>query len=232
MGKENLVFLPTYNEEQNIGGTLEKIKSVISKRTTDVVVFDDCSVDDTVRIAKDMGIKVITSKRNSGNGSVTKRAFAYALKSGYKNLVKLDADGQHLPSFIPRVLSLLETGASEFVICSRYHPSSERFSEPPNGRRLVNIMITEAVNKLTDSNLTDVSSGFCGYTANLIRKMRVRTKRYGAPVEMVIRARMMGHHITELPHPVIYLEGNNPIRIDQYIEVFSSLKDEIKEFDF
>lgn len=232
MRKENLVFLPTYNEAQNIGDILEKIKYVINKRTTDIVVFDDCSLDDTVKIAKGMRIKVVTSKRNSGNGSVTKRAFTYALKFGYKNVVKLDADGQHLPSFIPRVLSLLETGTSEFVICSRYHPSSERFSEPPKGRRLVNIMITAAVNKLTGSNLTDVSSGFCGYTTNLLRRIRVRTKRYGAPVEVVIRAKMRGYHITELPHPVIYSKSNNPIRIDQYIEVFSSLKDEIKEFDF
>lgn len=227
-----MVFLPTYNEEQNIGNTLGKIKSVINKRTTDVVVFDDCSIDNTAKIARDVGFEVITSKRNLGNGSVTKRAFTYALRLGYENVVKIDADGQHLPSFIPRVLSLLDSGASEFVICSRYHPSSERINEPPEGRRLVNIMITEAVNKLTDSNLTDVSSGFCGYTTKLLRRIRVKTKRYGAPVEIVIRARMLGYHITELPHPVIYLKSNNLIRIDQYIEIFSSLKDELKEFYF
>ena len=232
MEKENLVFLPTYNEEENLKEALEGVRSFTDENAVDILVVDDGSTDRTVSVAKDLGVKVLATKKNYGNGYTSKRGFDYAIARGYLNVVKLDADGQHAPSFIPRVLELLRSGISEFIICSRYHPLSRRISEPPDKRRIVNIMITEAVNKLTNSNLTDVSSGFCGYTANLLKSLEVKTRKYGAPIEMVIRARMLSYQIFELPHPVIYKKPFNPIRVDQYIELFSSLKDELKFFNF
>lgn len=228
--KENLVFIPTYNEEENIAETLDKVLGSVNRSTTEVLVVDDGSPDNTKGVVKSVsGVKLIGAQKNNGNGFVTRKGFDYAIKHGFKNVVKLDADGQHDPMYIKKVLDILDSGMSEFVVCSRYHPLSKRINEPPDDRRIVNIMITEAVNKLTHSNLTDVSSGFCGYSTNLLKKLEVKTKRYGAPLEIIIRARMLGYYVMELPHPVIYRKAVNPIRVDQYIEIFTSLKNELKE---
>lgn len=228
MVKNELIFIPSFNEAEQIGTVINDIKKYTDQKTVDVLVIDDGSTDATAVVAEEQGAIVLKNPENQGNGSTTRRGFEFAISKNYKFIIKIDADGQHEASYIPKVFDVLRSNLAEFVICSRYHPLSKRANEPPDKRRIVNIMITEAINKLTDSNLTDVSSGFCGYSCDLLKKIQIKTERYGAPIEVVVRARLLGYEIFELPHPVIYKKSQNPIRIEEYVDMFATLKNELK----
>ena len=116
-----LVFVPTYNEKQNISDLFYKIIKI--SPAYDVLIIDDNSTDGTKEslqklIATHTCLTVIHRPRKMGVGSAHRAAMVYALKTGYEELVTMDADFSHSPSTIPQMLEKLKT--SDFVIGSRY----------------------------------------------------------------------------------------------------------------
>ena len=102
---EVTVILPAYNEAKNLEELLPKVFQVLSGNNVEIIVVDDASQDNTSEVAKKYGAKVIRNPYNMGNGASIKRGIREA-----KNeiLVLMDADGQHLPSEIPKLLGGLD----------------------------------------------------------------------------------------------------------------------------
>src|SRR6478735_1531827 len=101
-----LVIVPAWNEEQNVGTTVREI--LATGRDYDVAVVDDGSMDATAAVAREAGAIVLSLPFNLGVGGAMRTGFTYAKRMGYERAIQVDADGQHDPQDIARVLEGLE----------------------------------------------------------------------------------------------------------------------------
>ena len=120
-----LIIIPAYNEEKTIGRLLERLKEPDIAGVCDVVVLNDSSSDDTVRVVSDMGIRVISYVYHLGYGSGLQLGYRYAYDHGYDYVIQMDADGQHDACNIPEIYRALtvedENGVRpDLVLGSRF----------------------------------------------------------------------------------------------------------------
>jgi len=113
-----IVVIPALNEASRIGGVIAGVRRVAGD--IDVVVIDDGSEDDTAERARGAGATVLSHPFNLGYGAALQTGYKHALRSGYTHLAQLDADGQHDPADVPRLLEPLRRGDADVVIGSRF----------------------------------------------------------------------------------------------------------------
>ena len=118
-----LVIIPAHNEEDNIVHTIKEIKEKASY--VDILVVNDGSSDRTSEIAMNNGVKVANQPFNMGIGAAVQTGFKIASEEGYDIAIQIDADGQHNPSYIPKLCEPILRGDADIVIGSRYKEKSE-----------------------------------------------------------------------------------------------------------
>ena len=124
MKKKILVFIPVYNEEENIYYIVESIFNKFKKKT-DIFFIDDNSQDNTKKNIKYLQAKyknIFLKIRDSklGIGSAHKNAFIWAKKRGYNYLITMDCDGTHDPIYLNRMLEVMRKNNSHIVISNRF----------------------------------------------------------------------------------------------------------------
>jgi glycosyltransferase involved in cell wall biosynthesis len=158
VSRDGLVaIVPAWNEAEVIGIVVGEIKRVRSD--IEVVVVDDASQDDTAEVAEEHGATVLRLPFNVGIGGAVQTGFRYALEQGYARAVRLDGDGQHDASQIPRILAPIEDGTADLVIGSRFVDPGGTY-RPPFGRRMGIRVFARLVSLLGGQRVTDTTSGF------------------------------------------------------------------------
>ena len=158
MTRQRLVaIVPAWNESGAIGKVVDEIKEFDS--AIDVVVIDDCSSDDTAEVAESHGATVLRLPFNVGIGGAVQTGFRYAVEHGYEVAVRLDGDGQHAASEIPKILEPVRAGAADLVIGSRFVDPSGVY-RPPFARRVGIGLFARLVSILGGQRVTDTTSGF------------------------------------------------------------------------
>lgn len=147
-----LAIIPAWQEEKSIAGVIAGVRRYIS----DVLVVDDCSTDCTGEVARATGAYVVRHPINLGYGAAVLTGFLFAERQGYKQVVYLDADGQHDPADIPTLLAGLESG--DICIGSRF--MGESGYKMPVLRQLGNQFFSKIAQKLAGCTITDCTSGF------------------------------------------------------------------------
>lgn len=204
--KKALVIIPVYNEEKRLGSVLEQIPKKVLDIKVDILVVNDGSTDKSEKIARENATRVVSHKERLGYGRSVRDGFSYAFENGYNYVVKLDGDGQHDPRRIKTVIKILDRGDTDYVLSSRYLRIIDRKSKPPLERRLVNIMATGAINKITGLNLSEVFCGFFGLKTDIIPSLKLKTDHYGLELEMILKAHFGGYRLLEIPHSLIYFQ--------------------------
>ncbi len=203
MSETFLTALPVYNEAAHVRDVLAEVR----RYSTEVLVVDDGSTDETPRIlAECEGVRVVRHAQNSGYGAALKTAFDYALREGFEVLVTIDCDGQHAPQRIPRFVEACEEDDVDIVSGSRYLRPFAGDSQPPEARRRVNRRITDELNRLLDLELTDAFCGFKAYRTPGLAKLQITEPGYAMPLQVWVQAAHAGLRIKEAPVPLIYLE--------------------------
>ncbi len=216
--KKPIIMFTAYNDAETLPALIRAVRDHTHTSAT-VLVVNDGSTDDTVHTVTDLDCEAIHLEPNQGVGAAYKAGFEHILTSGeFTHVIKIDADGQHQPRFIPQILSYLYGGA-DIVTCSRFHPHSHQ-----NGtmldRVMLNSMFTRELRAVTGWNITDARTGFFGLPTALLKDImpRLITKRYGVPMEVLLRLwriRPNAQHI-EIPHPALYRDHGNTRRAEQY----------------
>ena len=152
-----VAVVPAWNEAGAIDGVVEEIKGVDPE--IDVVVVDDASTDDTAAVAEAGGAVVLRLPFNVGIGGAVQTGLRYALAEGYELAVRLDGDGQHDASEIPKILAPVEAGAADLVIGSRFVDAGGSY-RPPFARRMGIRVFARLVSLLGGQRVTDTTSGF------------------------------------------------------------------------
>jgi hypothetical protein len=152
-----VAIVPAYREEDAIAGVVEEIRAF--DPTIDVVVIDDGSPDGTAAAAARAGANVVRLPFNLGIGAAVQTGFRFALEHGYDTAVRLDGDGQHDPTELPKLFAALEPGEVDVVTGSRFL-GGEGDYRPPLARRLGITWFARLVSLLTRQKVTDTTSGF------------------------------------------------------------------------
>ena len=198
-----LVVLPTYNESDNIGHVLHRIRAALPDAT--VLVVDDGSPDGTADAAEVLGkelgnVEVMRREAKSGLGSAYRAGFRWGLDRGFDACIEIDADLSHEPEALPSLVGPVSGGA-ELVIGSRYVPGGVI----PNWawhRRLLSRGGNIYASALLGLGVADATAGFRCYAASLLRRIdldQVRAEGYGFQIEMTYAAKRAGARILEVP---------------------------------
>ena len=152
-----VAVVPAWNEAAAIGSVVDEIKRVAP--AIDVVVVDDASTDETAAVAEGRGAVVLRLPFNVGIGGAVQTGLRYALQEGYGLAVRLDGDGQHDATEIPKILAPVQAGAADLVIGSRFVDANGSY-RPPLARRLGIRVFARLVSLLGGQRVTDTTSGF------------------------------------------------------------------------
>ncbi len=210
-----LTALPVFNECDHVAGVLDQVL----RHTPDVLVVDDGSTDGTSELLADRmaargDITVIHHKTNRGYGAALATAFAATLTpwsdgGHWDGLVTIDCDGQHQPQLIPHFITAVGDPAdppADIVSGSRYLKAFPGDSQPPVGRRRINMTITAEINQRFGLTLTDAFCGFKAYSRRALASLTVTETGYAMPLEVWVLAARAGLSIVEMPVPLVYLD--------------------------
>nr|AIE96623.1 glycosyl transferase family protein [uncultured marine thaumarchaeote AD1000_82_B05] len=213
------IGIPAYNEEKNIAKIITKLKKI----TDSIIVCDDGSSDMTSEIAKNLGVIVISHKKNMGYGAAIRTIFEKSAEIDSDILVTFDADGQHRIEDVSRVLHPLENNEADIVIGSRFLGKQ---SNVPNYRKLGIKVITQVTNSSIKTKLTDSQSGFRAYSKQVLSKISLSEVGMGISTEILIKASSEGLRITEVPITILYsgdTSTHNPVSHGTSV-LFSTIK--------
>lgn len=147
MSDKIALFVPVYNEAETLPDVLSRIPQNIRGIPVDIVVADDCSIDDSVAIARKFTSHVVSSKENLGVGAITRKGLCYISdRREYGKVIKLDGDGQHDVNKIILVEAALDK--HRVVVCSRFHPESDQTNTPVD-RILLNLVFAGILRRIT-----------------------------------------------------------------------------------
>ncbi len=198
-----LVCVPTFNEKDNLGSTLERLR--VACPEVDVLVIDDASPDGTGDLADavaagDPHVHVLHRTGKSGLGSAYVTGFGWGLERGYDILVEMDADGSHQPEELPRLLEAFGSGA-DVVLGSRWVPGGVLHNWP-RSRLLLSRGGNAYVRLVLGLPLRDATGGYRAYRAQVLAKLaldEVASQGYCFQVDLVWRAWEAGFTVVEVP---------------------------------
>jgi glycosyltransferase involved in cell wall biosynthesis len=187
--------IPAFNEEK----TIARIVLGAQKHVHVVVVCDDGSTDLTGEIADRLGAVVVRHERNEGYGAAVQSLIRRARELKADVLVTLDADGQHDPSEIPKLLKPIEDGVAEVVLGSRFMDKAGTADMPVHRQFGVKV-ITTLANGSGKNGVTDAQSGFRAYSKRAMERLGVISEDgMGASIEVLREIQKSGLKIYEVP---------------------------------
>jgi hypothetical protein len=197
---ETLVFVPAWNEEQNLPGVLDELAGGLPE--ADVLVVDDGSTDGTARVAAEHGATVESFGENRGLAFGIAAGYAYAAAHGYAFCGRVDADGQHPVAELERLLARVRSGECDVAVGSRFvHGDGfEPYRYKPSPARVLGTsLLRRAMRVALGRPFHDATSGM--YAVNA-KAMPILALPYdsGAPeVESLLRLREAGLRVSEVP---------------------------------
>lgn len=152
-----MIIIPAFNEENSVAAVVSSVRAILNN--AEIVVIDDGSSDGTVFAASAAGAVVLKHPFNMGIGASFQTGCLFARDSKRDIIVRIDADGQHDPSYIPDLIAPIENGAADISIGSRFLGASDYKSSIP---RIAGIkLISFVLSVISGQKVTDATSGFC-----------------------------------------------------------------------
>lgn len=211
MKKMVAVVMPAYNEANAIQAVIRSIPKSFDidgvKLSTVVIVVNDCSSDETARLAKEAGSHVVNHFINLGAGGATRTGMHYAQSEvdGLRYVVTIDSDGQHSARDIKNILSHAIKNNSKFIVGSRLHSGNK--DSMPAHRQLGNIGLSLISRMLFGIKTKDTQSGLRLIDAEVLPYVSSYTiDRYGFCTEMLWLANKARVTVEETPISVVYTE--------------------------
>ncbi len=198
--------MPAFNEAKYIGSIILQAR----RYADEVVVVDDGSTDATASIARLAGATVVKHEQNEGYGIGIQNLLSEAKKRDAAILVVLDADSQHNPDEIPRLVAGI-TGGADVVIGSREMQSNKI----PGYRRIGQRILARMTGIASRKRISDTESGFRAYSRKAIATLELKESGQAICSEIISEAATKGLNITEVPISVTYTgDGStfNPVQ--------------------
>jgi glycosyltransferase involved in cell wall biosynthesis len=193
-----IIVLPAYNAAR----TLEKTYADIPKeKVSKIILVDDVSQDQTVEVARALGLSVVIHIQNRGYGGNQKTCYIEALREGADVVVMLHPDHQYDSKLVPELVEPILSGQSDMVLGSRILNGRALEGGMPFWKYLANRMLTIAENRIYRTDLTDCHSGFRAYSRKLLITVPflLNSDDFVFDSQMIAQAVYMGFKISEIP---------------------------------
>lgn len=168
MTPKTLIMIPAFNEEKTVGEIVKSTKALYPDY--EVLVIDDGSNDKTIEKAQEAGASVASLPFHCGGSSAVLTGYRIAALYDFDYTVKIDADGQHKPEEIPRLLTPLIQGQADITVGSRYLTleNNNHDSIVRDGGRVFSSTLLSSLGKI---QVTDITSGMRGWTRKAIQTL-------------------------------------------------------------
>ncbi len=198
-----LVVIPTYNEADNIGEAIARVRAAVPE--AEVLVVDDNSPDGTAELvaaaaADDDHLHVLRRPGKAGLGAAYRAGFAWGADAGFEVMVEMDADLSHDPAALPSILAGIDAGA-DLVIGSRYVPGGS-IPDWAWHRKALSRWANRYASAMLRLRVADTTAGYRAYRQSMLARIDLPTVRadgYGFQIEMTRRVAHAGGTITETP---------------------------------
>lgn len=195
------VLIPTYNNHT----TLKRVLEDVLKYTTNIMVVNDGSTDNTATILSTYkNLLVINLPVNKGKGNALKTGFLEAQKQGYAYAISMDSDGQHFPDDLHVFLEALEnnTGKEEEILII----GSRKMDDPsvPDKSSIGNRLSSFWYWVETGVRLQDTQCGYRLYPLRAVNDLKLYTSRFELEIEVIVKAAWNGVQVKNIPVKVLY----------------------------
>lgn len=212
------IVMPAYNAEC----TLEQTFRDIPEESVDhIILTDDASSDNTVALAKQLGIQVLEHKHNRGYGANQKTCYDEALRQEADIVVMIHPDYQYDPRTIPFAIGFLTLGICDVIIGSRVRTRRETLqSGMPVYKYISNRILTIIENMVLGQNLGDFHSGFRVYTRQVLEtiKYHENSDDFVFDSEFLAQTVFHGFRIGDIPIPCRYFEEASSINFQRSLK--------------
>jgi hypothetical protein len=190
-----LVCIPAFEEADNLPAVLAEIPKQMGGLPTHVLVIDDGSRDNTAAVAAANGAHVVTHPVNSGQGAALQTGYLVAERLGVEVVVTIDADGQHDPAEMGRLVEPIVEDQADFVVGSRRGGGYDGESRARNAGIT---LYTRLINLLGGTEVSDVANGYRAIRASRLSEIAFTEDQFHNP-ELLLGAARAGLRVVEVP---------------------------------
>mgnify|MGYP003967273963 FL=1 len=200
-----ILFLPVYNEEENLEELLNKIpRSFVNIDDFSILAINDGSKDDSLKILEKHGIKIISNDQNIGLGNIFKQAIDYALKNQADILVTMDSDNQFDPNEIEKLIQPIIKNKTEVSLGNRF------FNKKPVNMPLIkyygNKLMSHMIGFIANKKFQDVSCGFRAYSKEVLLNLNL-FGQFTYTQETILDLAFKNKKLLEIPISVQYFKN-------------------------
>src|SRR5918912_4550017 len=197
---DTLVFVPAWNEEQNLPSVLDDLKAGLPGGA--LLVVDDGSTDRTAEVAREQGAEGLSLARNRGLQVGIAAGYRWALEHGYRFCGRVDADGQHPVPELARLLALVRADQCDVAVGSLFVSgdgyAAYRYA-PGRARRLGTALLRRAMARVLGRPFADATSGLYAVNAKALPLLAEPFRTEAPEVEALIRISRAGLRLEEVP---------------------------------
>jgi glycosyltransferase involved in cell wall biosynthesis len=212
-----VVVMPAYNAALTLEKTVHEIPMDL---VDDVVVTDDASSDDTVDVAKRLGLHTLVHDHNRGYGGNQKTCYQEALRLGADIVVMLHPDYQYTPKLIPSMIGLLADGPFDAVLGSRILGGSALAGGMPRYKYAANRFLTATQNALVGAKLSEYHTGYRAFTREVLEALPLleNSDDFVFDNQMLAQIIHQGFRIGEISCPAAYFEEASSINFSRSVK--------------
>lgn len=200
-----VVVMPAYNAAK----TLHMTYAELPREEVDlVIVVDDGSSDETIRIARELGLELFVHNKNYGYGANQKTCYREALKAGADIIVMVHPDYQYDPTLLPEIIRPIKDDAADVVLGSRLLGGSVMKQGMPWWKFIANRALTEAENAVFGLKLCEYHTGYRAYRRSALESVNFEMNSDAFVFDQDIMAQFVssGQRVTEVPVPTRYFK--------------------------
>jgi GT2 family glycosyltransferase len=193
-----VIVLPAYRAAKTL---VEVVGDIPQGHADRILLVDDASADATVSVATALRLDVIRHQRNLGYGGNQKTCYRQALLMGADVVVMLHPDGQYDPAIIPNLCRVIEEGAADIVLGSRWLGLDPAKAGMPWWKRLGNRFLTAAENRVLGLQLSEYHTGYRAYSRRFLEAIPFleNSNDFVFDTQVLIQAAAFGFKIGEVP---------------------------------
>ena len=216
-GKKIVVVMPAYNAAKTIEKTYREIPMDL---VDEVVVTDDASPDDTVEIARQLGLHTLVHQENLGYGGNQKTCYTEALRLGADVTVMLHPDYQYTPALLPAMIGMITDGPFDSVLGSRVLGGRALAGGMPMYKYIANRGLTAAQNLLCGAKLSEYHTGYRAFSREVLESLPLleNSDDFVFDNQMLAQILLAGFEIGEMSCPAAYFEEASSINFRRSVK--------------
>jgi glycosyltransferase involved in cell wall biosynthesis len=216
-GKKIVVVMPAYNAAKTIERTYREIPMDL---VDEVVVTDDASPDETVEIARQLGLHTLVHQRNLGYGGNQKTCYTEALRLGADVSVMLHPDYQYTPALLPAMIGMITDGPFDVVLGSRVLGGRALTGGMPMYKYVANRALTATQNLLCGAKLSEYHTGYRAFSREVLESLPLleNSDDFVFDNQMLAQILLAGFEIGEVSCPAAYFEEASSINFRRSVK--------------